>query len=241
MKKILTVLFVCVSYFQSNGQYRYCDVAIRFESPKDGETVTDLSSLSFSFWLINQGPDSIFSWDSLNYQMSIGVASGEEITKVMGQDIAPRDSVLFLDSFYTSKEVQNGNLSLFFLRRVAVFSPKPVSRPLFPEVSPYTGDNSDHLSLFYKKNTASVNDIAVPNVVVFPNPVFNSTFSVRMQNVTDTKLRIYDITGREFQFEIFEVIDKNNIMVSVLDLSRGMYFLAIDNGNSSSVHRLIIN
>ena len=91
----------------------------------------------------------------------------------------------------------------------------------------------------YVANPAGINQISSSNfnVEVYPNPVA-STFTIKLNSVTNAHFQLHDITGRilmEKQIPNAAIIDMNNF-------SKGIYFYRVDDSKANScVGRLVKN
>ena len=86
------------------------------------------------------------------------------------------------------------------------------------------------------KYTASLNEIAMNEISVYPNPASNS-INIDLPYETNSPITIVDLTGNVVQR--FDAKSKH-VKIDVSTLSKGVYFLNIDFDNSRVIKKIVI-
>lgn len=237
--KIFTLIIITLVFTTSlSAQYRECDLSVRFETPNEGDTVYALTYLPYSFWIVNNGVDSIYASDTIAYQLATNY-EGEEIKLSVGVDLGVKDSILIKDSFHVYKDLGSEKIGLFFNGHLVIYSPVGASRPLFPEVSPNTLDNSDNVNIIYLKKTAGVIPReGLQSILVYPNPVVDNYVMLRGVTTEDFKVVVYNSIGKKLNCES-SISSQGTVRLDFMSLTKGMYYLDIYIGSSFSTHKLL--
>jgi hypothetical protein len=239
MKIFISIIITIVFTTSVSAQYRECDLSVRFETPSEGDTVNALTYLPYSFWIVNKGVDSIYATDTIVYQLASNFAEGDKIKRLVSIDLGVGDSVLISNSFYFEKDIDYKKLGFFFSGHLVIYSPVGASRPLFPEVSPNTRDNSDYVNIVYLRNTARVTPSEeLKSILVYPNPVVEDYVMLRGVTTEDFKIMVYNSIGEKLSCES-SISREGTVRLDLTLLTRGMYYLDIYNGNSFSTSKLL--
>ncbi|MBL4668575.1 MAG: T9SS type A sorting domain-containing protein, partial [Flavobacteriales bacterium] len=84
-------------------------------------------------------------------------------------------------------------------------------------------------------NTVAVNILSsFGDIVVFPNPVLNNSFLTFNSNATGTaEIIIYDAMGRTVIVKAYNLQEgSNKFNLPTAEISKGMYFLRVSDGNA---------
>ncbi len=81
----------------------------------------------------------------------------------------------------------------------------------------------------------NIDDNDTNNIVVFPNPT-NEWLYIKINNLTQANLSIYDLNGRTI---LHKVVNGNRIALNVQTLEKGVYFLQIKDKQATYLHRFI--
>ena len=79
------------------------------------------------------------------------------------------------------------------------------------------------------------------NLKIFPNPsIKNIHIGFDAQNIEAINIKIFDLSGREVYRKTFEYSKKFEQTINLDYLTRGVYFVKIDNGNQNASQKLIL-
>lgn len=239
MKIFITFIITLVFSTTVSAQYRKCDLSVRFETPREGDTVYALTQLPYSFWIVNNGIDSIYASDTIGYQLATNFAEGNKNKRHVSVDLGVGDSVLISNSFYLEKDIDYKKLGFFFSGHLVIYSPVGASRPLFPEVSPYTADNSDYVNIVYLKKTANIAPSKeLKTIQIYPNPVTENFVMLKEVNTEEFGVTAYNQVGEKLHCD-YSIINKGMVRLDIENFSKGIYYLNIQNGNSTITSKVI--
>jgi hypothetical protein len=246
MKKInIFTILVCLISIGANAQLRECDVAVNFHSPKDGDTLTSLKSVDYSFWLINHGPDSLFASDTLAYSLffNYGPNDSDRTQRPLGVDLASGDSILISEVLNLDvSSIKEKNISILFYRRASLRSIADSKRILRQEVHPGTQNNIDQVDLIYLNPSVSVPEVEELDYNIFPNPVVaGSKLTISSSHSNEnTKVYLKDIQGRILDIKDSFYDSNKGTVIDVSSELHGLYFLVITNGEFTYTHKLLV-
>jgi len=88
----------------------------------------------------------------------------------------------------------------------------------------------------------SVDDIALDGFTMYPNPTTGKLTVKSKSSLLDSKIVIYDVTGRKLMRRVnVNQIDDKGIVVDMSKLSTGAYFVSIETNSFKIVKRIIKN
>lgn len=107
---------------------------------------------------------------------------------------------------------------------------------------PYNGDggvvNSFSIDICYITNSLGLETNSLSNVTVYPNPTKDVLYINIPQAIGASKLKFYDIQGRE----VLETITNNTTEVlNIGNLQSGVYMLSIENEANKTVKKVVLN
>lgn len=88
-----------------------------------------------------------------------------------------------------------------------------------------------------KPATASVGDNTIAGFAAYPNPVENKRFTITTNSISEKKVRIYNVLGREVFTTSFT---SNNKTIDIPSLSSGVYILKVLEGSKSATKKLVV-
>ena len=235
MKKVLVVLFVCISFLQSNGQVRMIDIEIVRSYPDSGHYYISPGIDSVQYYMINHGPDTIFPTDG--YYTSIKFANVIIDPKIgyVNATIVPGDSLEFTHPIVL--EYYNHRPSVDFCIRTYVFE-------------------SDRSDIFYEKDSAEMyannqpctkvghnrielgtEDLIVTSEIsVYPNPAYGAITLTSSQIILS-----YDIINTQGDVISFEKdVNLKEVDTDISGLSSGLYFLQIHTLKGYVTRKLVV-
>ncbi len=135
----------------------------------------------------------------------------------------------------SSGVVENEMLRARLIVKVFSSSLDPCYQPTFGE-----GQIEDYGVYFSNESVLSISDNSELPFSVFPNPINDGNFTIRMPNATtNTKLIIYDSLGRIIYSSFLEAKVSNDITLDS-SVSSGLYFIKMIQGQRVSTKKLII-
>ncbi len=224
MKTVYFFLTFCLWGLTSTAQYRYADLKLTFASPPKDSTIHSPAIIKFSIQVLNQGPDTVFTTDTLIYEPSHSLNPHKKERRVAFQRVlAPNDSFLIWDtiSVNSGKHLNKFGMSLGNPR---AFGEDYGKQRLQSEFSEDRHDNTPALFLNHIGNSSTpLNPGIDPSIQVFPNPA-NNFITIVASGIKNVQL--YDILGRELDFKTLEAnAEHRSILV---DQPNGIYFIAVE-------------
>lgn len=89
----------------------------------------------------------------------------------------------------------------------------------------------------YQNTTASTKDNAIEGFKAYPNPVNDHRFTITTNSISEKKVRIYNVLGREVFTTSFT---SNNKTIDIPSLSSGVYILKVLEGSKSATKKLVV-
>lgn len=242
MKQLFFFLLITISN-NSNAQFwRTVDLNLRLISPITSEE----SKLDFatpgeflsSFYIKNQGPDTIFPNDTLIFFESKFFYYTDERTvvkKEFGDTLIPGDSILF-EHFVKSKIWENYEYARI---RFQIFSSAHSSRKtIFTEVGNIGLDNISQMFINLRKNT-SIEDLNFnTNYTIFPNP-FHESITIKTLNNIAFEWELIDLTGKVLISKSSKV-DDPIIELNLKNYNQSIFFLKIIESNGTILTHKIL-
>jgi hypothetical protein len=94
-------------------------------------------------------------------------------------------------------------------------------------------------------NALVVRDLSsVSLFVVYPNPVKDDLLNINFttQKEVDVVIRLFDALGQEVHHQVLDQVSGNfNTTIATQHLSAGVYYLELADGESSKVHKVLVN
>ncbi len=84
--------------------------------------------------------------------------------------------------------------------------------------------------------TLSIDDVAINNFSLYPNPVQNGSFNIKSQNNQAFDIEVYNVLGKR----VLEFNQIQNQNINVSQLKSGVYLVKINQINASTTKKLII-
>ena len=241
MKNYLIILISCFLSMDVNAQLRHCDVAVDFHTPKDGDTLVSVTSIKYSFWVINHGEDSLYASDSISYSVSLNFLSEDKTLtrRELGLGVPPGDSLLFEDELIVDEELSQERMSLIFHRRAKVYSYAGSKQFLLQEVHPGTVNNIDQVDIILLKSKVSVPHLDWVEYDVFPNPVVAGYPLTITSSHSNTKVYLYDAQGRKVRVDDTKK-SGSKISINIPYGLQGLYYLVLSEGSNTRSKKIII-
>ena len=92
-------------------------------------------------------------------------------------------------------------------------------------------------SFGYNNDFANIDDLNYISIVCFPNP-FENHLKVSFNNKSKSLISIYDIHGKLINQKIVN-LQENEVIFNNSNLQKGMYFVILNNFESSYIQKII--
>lgn len=232
--KIILLLIVC----QSSAQIfeRKIDIAVKMHTPQHLDFFFTPTVLDFSFYVINNGPDTLWPEDSIYYRI-IGnnpERLSERFSKVTDY-IHPGDSFLISDTFYI--ENRNANNFLFGITAFARKTRQASNRPIQPEFTVTHHDNTSAINLRLRATLDVENIEPMNDLIMYPNPCVERKISIESSSVFNA-IFVFDMNG-SIVYRVEAKGDRKKI-IDLDNLSAGVYSVLIELEDKSIFQKLIL-
>lgn len=238
MDKLLFKIILLLFAIQGNAQIfsRKIDIAAQMNTPNHLEFFYTPTILNYSFYVINNGPDTLMPEDSIRYRV-IGNHPQEQpyrfyrITKFVN----PGDSLLITDTFYIDSTKSNN--FLFGVRAFAIKSSAASSRPIISEFTNTHYDNQTSINLRLNTTLNSEKLNTTNHLRIYPNPSQEKKIVIE-SFFTFKSVRIFDNSGRMVQQ--FNKLEQKNKVLNLESLCSGIYQVIIEFEDQLIIKKLIL-
>jgi hypothetical protein len=242
MKTKLTILLVGLICFCQNATsqiYRYADLSVKFTSPVANTQYTSPTTIAFEFQVTNQGPDTIFTTDTIYYSPSHSFSGWRnERRKAFPKVLNPHDSITFSDTISINASSKNKNFHLAFGQVPMAFGPDNGKMYLQNEFSEDRHDNMADVSLYHNGNLDIEDKLSI-EVNAYPNPVNNGLLTISTQRKIES-IKMFNTLSQEVYPSIIRS-STTEMIVSVTHLAPGIYNAYIKRRDGVKVERIVIN
>lgn len=235
MKKVLVVLFVCISFLQSNGQVRMIDIEIVRSYPDSGHYYISPGIDSVQYYMINHGPDTIFPTDG--YYTSIKFANVIIDPKIgyVNATIVPGDSLEFTHPIVL--EYYNHRPSVDLCIRTYVFESDSSAIYYEKDSAEMYANNQPCTKVGHNRIELGVIDpIESTGLNVYPNPALRDIKLESSQVVVS-----YDIINSQGDLVYAQdEVNLKEIDADISGLTSGLYFLQIHTLKGYVTRKLVV-
>ena len=202
------------------AQHRYADLRVNIIDPAPNSIVYSPGYLAYAFEVVNQGPDSLWPLDSMQYIMVHSGGGTRPFSKLqLNKYVVPGDSFIIHDSIYLDFFRDYDKFEIRFSYSPAMMSKAYGDRNLWTEFWEDTKDNSARLPLRHRRSL-SVGPLDGEVARVYPNPC--TTGRLTLAGVSIADIRITDVLGRVVDYEVVEQHPKR-VTLSLHPQSSGMH------------------
>ena len=209
-------------------------------NPKLGDLVQSPTNLLVTIKIINQGPDSMYSNDTLVWDVYHAFGKDELVKrrKEVRRVVAPLDSFYFNDTIYIDgyEDIDNYLVEI----RPKAYG-KQDKRPLDEEYwEDYRKDNIARVYVVHRKaETGNVEILNDEDFSVYPNPILGSNFTLSSEPRGEIELRVLDCLGSQvFAIQTNKMEEKLNVQLP--QMQAGIYFISIKQGGELWNKKVII-
>ena len=230
MKRIcILILFLLGFSISSKAQ-----IHLGFGAPgvQHEDTVEYGDFLSFAFWIVNDGPDTLTEpidinlviTDSNNTTSTTAYLGNFSLTNNF---LSPNDSLFIVSWDYLSPQ------SYMLGDNIVVIWPSFVS-PITPiSYDIFTGN------LFVSSTSSVQEKVAENSLLIYPNPVIDkATIQTQTQSNIE-KLRMLDVSGKVIRD--IKISNKQYVVFQKKEIPKGIYFIEITTKKKKYLQKIIIH
>lgn len=239
-KLILVIIVLLFSHDLAFTQdWRYADLRVELQTPTPNSSISSPGIINFQFQIVNQGPDTIFTTDTLFYKPNHSYSFNATIRKkVVPRTIAPMDSIVISDTISVNSKAYKSSFELSFSQVPMVYGPDVGKLRLVNEFSEDRDDNYASVALFHTGNV-DVNNISLSNTIkLFPNPNTGNHVLIDSEKPIYS-VGIFNTYLQEVQFNLLDSLE-NKVNLELNHLSSGTYVVQIHTTSGIATKQLII-
>jgi hypothetical protein len=245
-KIILTILFLLASSVYGQSRYRMIDLSCRIHKPVDGLYIISPTTLEISYWVKNQGPDTVFKEDSFDLTVNIvGLDHGlKRFIQPGNIQLNPGDSILlnyktpvnFKDdvdfvTITTSVLLKNSSPNFNFIRETS----------LNPQT---TKDNTWRVIITHRSATSSIGGVGLSDLSISPNPVADK-LHIELEKTGEIlqAIQLHDLSGREIPLEPSNIVKLSNAQWELSlpqNIGNGIYTLEIKTEQGNYYKKILV-
>jgi hypothetical protein len=245
MKKIFLFHTFLLTALFSFGQFspRYVDSKIEFFIPSPNSIVQSPINLKVGFLLTNQGPDSLYPDDIIEWNLYFGLLN-ERLPlekRTVNQYLAPGDNMVFYDSFYFNSDIYREDVVLSFSVPPSCYGFQTDKRRLrFESYEDQLKDNDPVIRLIHRK-FSSVSSLQEANAIfIYPNPTLDGVVYINQEEITTIQsIIMVDALGKHESLE-WQVEDGKKIKLNLASHAKGTYFIRIRNEGELYSQKIIL-
>lgn len=243
IRTIITAIFALCIFDAVNAQMRYADMKIEFVTPKPNSIIQSPQVIQFSFQILNQGPDTIYTTDSLFYMPGHYFGGGGIERRIaFAKILAPGDSIEISDTISVNSNRDKYPFNLALLPYPYAYGLDFGHGKLQNEFWEDRGDNAPSVNLNLKGNSLGVVNLAKTYqcIDIYPNPCEQNLVFIKNSLNTRYRLEILDVAGKSQKFEWIEPnIQDGSQGVSLINNSKGLYFFYFTTEDKVMVQKVI--
>lgn len=154
--------------------------------------------IEFQFSIFNHGPDTLFSYDTLEYAAGHSFLSPpiERVKRALGRMIVPLDSMTFIDSIAINGDMYIEKMTFSFAAVPLTYNSDPDNR-LSPEYWDDRHDNSPSVTVEHLLLSTEGIQRNSEQVTIYPNPVSNGQLTISLPSGVTGNMTLYDFVGRK--------------------------------------------
>ena len=230
MKKVTIILFCLLSLQTVTNAQIY----LEFGAPgvQYDDTVAHGDFLSFAFWIVNEGPDTLVEpidinlliTDSSNINLTSAYLGNFSLTNNF---LSPNDSLFIVSWDYLSPQ------SYMLGDNIVVIWPSFISPTTPLSYSIFTGN-------LFVSGTSSVQEkTAEKDLLIYPNPVIDRATIQTQTRSNIEKLRMLDVSGKVIRD--IKISNKQYVVFQKKEIPKGIYFIEITKNKKKYLQKIIIH
>jgi hypothetical protein len=245
-KIILTILFLLASSVYGQSRYRMIDLSCRIHKPVDGLYIISPTTLEISYWVKNQGPDTVFKEDSFDVFINIlGLNHGlKRYIASPYVQLNPGDSTLIVYKTYVNHEIDEDFVEIKL--SLGLYNNSP-NFNFFREnqTNPPTGaDNGWRVIITHRSATSSIGGVGLSDLSISPNPVADM-LHIELEKTGEIlqAIQLHDLSGREIPLEPSNIVKLSNAQWELSlpqNIENGMYTLEIKTEQGNYYKKILV-
>ena len=231
MKKIVTILLVLLALSPRTKAQIHLGFGVPGVHYDDSVSYGDF--LSFAFWIVNDGPDTLIEpidinlviTDSNNTTSTTAYLGNFSLTSNF---LSPNDSLFIVSWDYLSPQSYMLGDNIVVIWPSFVSPTTPISYDIF------TGN-------LFVSSTSSVQEKVAENngFLIYPNPVIDrATIQTQTQSNIE-KLRMLDVSGKVIRD--IKISNKQYVVFQKKEIPKGIYFIEITTNEKKYLQKIIIH
>ena len=231
MKKIVTILLVLLALSPRTKAQIHLGFGVPGVHYDDSVSYGDF--LSFAFWIVNDGPDTLTEpidinlviTDSNNTTSTTAYLGNFSLTNNF---LSPNDSLFIVSWDYLSPQSYMLGDNIVVIWPSFVSPTTPISYDIF------TGN-------LFVSSTSSVQEKVAENngFLIYPNPVIDrATIQTQTQSNIE-KLRMLDVSGKVIRD--IKISNKQYVVFQKKEIPKGIYFIEITTNEKKYLQKIIIH
>ncbi|MFT4523164.1 MAG: hypothetical protein ACI8ZN_002116 [Bacteroidia bacterium] len=230
LKKLLSLCFLWFFVLTGNAQVRFADIKVKIKKPLEGSTIQSPTIIDFTLEIVNNGPDTIFSEDTMFYTPAHYFSkSFIKRTRNIGRIVAPGDTI-FVDDTIGINASSDRNPMNFGLGGdgVLCYGPDLGHGILMTEFQEERKDNQPIINLEHKGSGLGVDRNELNHkILLYPNPGYGDVY-IRWLYMQPKEISIINTLGSKVATEVDRGnLSSNTLVIKILDASEGLYFIKI--------------
>ena len=230
MKKIVIILLFVVAF----SPRAKAQIHLGFGTPgvHYDDSVSYGDFLSFAFWIVNDGPDTLIEAIDINLVFSdssntISAAAYLGYFSLTSNFLSPNDSLFIVSWDYLSPQ------SYMLGDNIVVIWPSFVS-PITPiSYDIFTGN------LFVSSTSSVQEKVAENGLLIYPNPVIETAVIETKSHVNIDKFRMSGISGKVIRD--IQISNQHYVTFHKRNLPKGIYFIEITTNEKKYLQKIIIH
>ena len=230
MKKIVIILLFVLAL----GPRTKAQIHLGFGAPgiHYDDSVSYGDFLSFAFWIVNDGPDTLTEpidinlviTDSNNTTSTTAYLGNFSLTNNF---LLPNDSLFIVSWDYLSPQSYMLGDNIVVIWPSFVSPTTPISYDIF------TGD------LFVSSTSSVQEKVAGNGLLIYPNPVIDRAIIQTKTQSNIEKLRMLDVSGKVIRD--IKISNKQYVFFQKKEIPKGIYFIEITTKKKKYLQKIIIH
>ncbi len=228
------IVIITICWFLTKGllAQRYVDGKVELIEPSPYDTMFSPSLYKVSFLYTNQGPDSLYPDDTMNWRIHCQLAKYDLPTVYIpvGRYLAPSEYMIVYDTFSIDFYEERDDVLFTFTKAPSCYGLQTDRPRLFSEFyDDRQKDNNPSIRLFHRfKETTSVPEslpIRVSDVIVYPNPSAAGVINIQGEfDLIPVQIELINSLG---QIDVFETkkVSENHFKIDLIGLKTGVYWI----------------
>lgn len=230
MKRIFLILLIIIGF----SIHVEAQISLRFGTPgvQYNDTTYFGDFVSFAYWIVNEGPDTLSSSIDMNLMVTDSVQTNNTFVflgdySLTNNFLAPSDSLFIVSWDHISPmRYSSGD-------NIVVIWPNFISPTIPFTYEIFTGE------IFVSNNTSVLEKWAEEDFQIFPNPMVDQAKINTIHQLDLVRCRLIDLSGKIIKELVVE--NQNYLVINRNGLNSGTYIVEIITEKQKYYQKLIIN